>query len=266
MTFGCDNGHRFDRAREGYVNLLIAGQRRSREPGDSKEMVAARRRFLATGPYQRLTTTLAWVVARAAVAAREHGATVPVLLDVGCGDGHHTRAVASAADGIVCGIDVAKPAVAAAAKAHGGAWYAVASAADLPLAPASVDVVLNVFGPIVPAELARVLHAGGTAVVAHPGPRHLAELRRLVYAQPQLHEVKDPLRGATALFTRTGRISVTFPFVTTDPRALHDLFTMTPYRWHAPPDVDERLDAAARDGFVTDVDVIITTYTRQFAP
>ena len=42
----CDNGHSFDIARQGYVNLLGARDKRSRDPGDSKAMVSARRDFL----------------------------------------------------------------------------------------------------------------------------------------------------------------------------------------------------------------------------
>ncbi|MHB8457562.1 MAG: putative RNA methyltransferase, partial [Acidimicrobiales bacterium] len=51
QQWACPLGHSFDVAREGYVNLLLAGQRRSRQPGDSAEMVSARRRFLATGAF-----------------------------------------------------------------------------------------------------------------------------------------------------------------------------------------------------------------------
>ena len=39
----CPRGHCFDRAKEGYVNLLPVGQKHSKAPGDDKAMVAARR-------------------------------------------------------------------------------------------------------------------------------------------------------------------------------------------------------------------------------
>jgi 23S rRNA (guanine745-N1)-methyltransferase len=274
----CVNGHSFDIAREGYVNLLIAGQRRSRQPGDSAEMVAARRRFLATGSYDRVTNAITLVAARAMAGAASRLGSTPTLLDVGCGDGHHTRRVAEnvtagapgldAVDAVVCGIDVAKAAVAPAAREHPLGWYAVASAADMPLPNASVDVALNVFGPAMPAELARVLHGGGTVVTAHPGRNHLAGLRRIVYPEARSHQVKGPLRQAGEWFAQAGSVTVTFPLVIDDSRVLRDLFTMTPYRWHAPPDIGERLDAEAGrpGGFVTDVDVVITSYARRPSP
>jgi 23S rRNA (guanine745-N1)-methyltransferase len=265
----CASGHSFDGARQGYVNLLVAGQRRSRQPGDSKEMVDARRRFLATGAYDRVSDALAHTISRASLAAAERFGRDITVLDVGCGDGHHTRRVASrligeALPAVVAGVDVSKPAIAIAARAHPEGWYAVASAADLPVAAGAVDVAMDAFGPVMAAELARVVPAGGTVVAAHPGPAHLGSLRRLVYAEPRPHDVKDPLRAGKAWFRRTGTMRVTYPLTLVRPPDLVDLFTMTPYRWHAPPEIDVRLaeEATAPGGFSTEVDVIVTTYHR----
>ena len=47
----CGKGHCFDRAREGYWHLLPVQSMRTKAPGDSKEMVAARRAFLNAGYY-----------------------------------------------------------------------------------------------------------------------------------------------------------------------------------------------------------------------
>lgn len=246
----CPAGHSFDVAREGYVNLQLAGQRRGRQPGDSAEMVHARRRFLATGAYDVLTAAVAQ-----AVAAEDPG----VVLDVGCGEGYHTRAIAAQA---VLGVDIAKAAVAFAARAHPAGWYAVASAADLPVQNAAIDVALNVFGPNAARELARVVRPGGTVVTAHPGPAHLASLRSLVYAEPAPHEVKPPLRAADGWFTQTGSESIIFDVVLTDVSVVRDLFAMTPYSWQAPPDIDVRLAAAVTPRFQTIADVRVTTYRR----
>ena len=48
----CPAGHSFDVARQGYLHLLPVQKKRSLDPGDSKDMVAARRRFLNAGFYQ----------------------------------------------------------------------------------------------------------------------------------------------------------------------------------------------------------------------
>ena len=39
----CPQGHSFDVARQGYVNLLTVGRKHSRQPGDSPTQLAARR-------------------------------------------------------------------------------------------------------------------------------------------------------------------------------------------------------------------------------
>ena len=45
----CPKGHRFDRAKEGYVHLLPPHRRHSKSPGDDRKMVAARAAFLERG-------------------------------------------------------------------------------------------------------------------------------------------------------------------------------------------------------------------------
>ncbi len=64
--------------------MLPVQRKRSRDPSDSTEMVAARRRFLEAGHYQ----SIADAVSRAVLAE----APPPILLrcfDVGCGEGYY---------------------------------------------------------------------------------------------------------------------------------------------------------------------------------
>jgi 23S rRNA (guanine745-N1)-methyltransferase len=247
----CPTGHSFDVAREGYVNLLLSDRRRSRQPGDSREMVGARRRFLATGAYDPLSAA----VARAAADEQPR-----VVLDVGCGEGRHTRSISAP---VVLGVDVAKAAVAAAARSDPDGSYAVASASDLPLQDDSVDVAVNVFGPVIAGELARVVRPGGTVIAAFPRAGHLEHLRSMVYSDPRPHAVKPPLRDAEEWFIQTASLSVTFTLALTDVAALRDLFAMTPYRWHAPPDMDDRIAAAVSPRFETLADIEVATYCRR---
>ena len=249
----CPTGHSFDVAREGYVNLLLSDQRRSRQPGDSPEMVGARRRFLGTGAYDPLSAA----VARAVAAEQPRQ-----VLDVGCGEGRHTRSICAP---VVLGVDVAKAAVAAAARSDPDGSYAVASASDLPLQDGSVDVAVNVFGPVIPGELARVVRPGGTVVAAFPGAGHLDQLRSMVYSDARPHQVKPPLRDAGEWFVQTAAMSVTFTLAFTDAAALRDLFAMTPYRWHAPADMDDRIAAAVSPRFETLADIEVATYCRRGA-
>ncbi len=76
----CPNGHSFDRAREGYLNLLVGGRiAGDTVPGDTPASLAARRRFLSTSAYAPIADALATVVSQI---------DGPVL-DVGCGEGYY---------------------------------------------------------------------------------------------------------------------------------------------------------------------------------
>lgn len=45
----CPQGHSYDMAKEGYVNLLAIQKRHAADPGDGKAMVRARRAFCRRG-------------------------------------------------------------------------------------------------------------------------------------------------------------------------------------------------------------------------
>src|ERR1035438_2222663 len=76
----CAQGHSFDVARSGYINLLQPQERRSKVPGDTAAAVAGRRRLHDLG----VTAPLLQAIA-AMVAAQPDDA----VLDAGCGDGFY---------------------------------------------------------------------------------------------------------------------------------------------------------------------------------
>src|SRR2546421_12883087 len=86
----CARGHAFDIARSGYINLLQPQERRSREPGDSADAVAARRRFLDRGHAEPLLSAIRAMMPRA-----------DSILDAGCGEGYYLGSI-----GRGCGIDI----------------------------------------------------------------------------------------------------------------------------------------------------------------
>ncbi|HWW52182.1 MAG TPA: methyltransferase domain-containing protein, partial [Acidimicrobiales bacterium] len=225
--------------------------------------------FLATGAFERISDRLNDAIGRMAEGVAAAGES-PAVLDVGCGEGYYTRRLADALDHVladppsgpacIAGVDLSRPAVAVAAKRHRRGWYAVASAFDVPVPPASIDIVMSVFGPIATGELVRIVRPGGAVVAAHPGPAHLFALRQLVYEEAVPHEVKDPLRSEADGFRPTGSLRVTYPLRVPSVEASRQLLHMTPYRWHAGRDIDERLSALG--GLSTEVDVVISTYER----
>ncbi|HBS77040.1 MAG TPA: SAM-dependent methyltransferase, partial [Pseudomonas sp.] len=83
----CPANHRFDRARQGYLNLLPVQHKNSRDPGDNQAMVEARRRFLDGGHYAPLAKRLAQLAAERSPRR---------WLDIGCGEGYYTAQIAQA--------------------------------------------------------------------------------------------------------------------------------------------------------------------------
>lgn len=80
-SFICPQRHQFDVAKEGYINLLPVQHKRSRDPGDSAEMMQARRAFLDAGHYQPLRDAVISLL-------RERlDKSATAILDIGCGEG-----------------------------------------------------------------------------------------------------------------------------------------------------------------------------------
>lgn len=75
-SFVCPGRHQFDVAKEGYVNLLPVQHKRSRDPGDSAEMMQARRAFLDAGHYQPLRDAIVNVLKEK---SNSEDAAIPIL-------------------------------------------------------------------------------------------------------------------------------------------------------------------------------------------
>jgi 23S rRNA (guanine745-N1)-methyltransferase len=165
-ALGCGSGHRFDVARQGYVNLLGGDAR----PGtaDTPAMVAAREAFLDRGHYAPLAQAVAAAVP----------ASASCVVDLGAGTGYYLRwALDAAPSAVGLALDISKHAARRAARAHPRAAALVADAwAALPVRDGVASVVLSVFAPRNADEIARVLSPDGLLIVAAPTPRHLAGL------------------------------------------------------------------------------------------
>lgn len=280
----CPSGHSFDVAAQGYTHLLPVQHKRSRDPGDSKEMIAARRRFLQAGHY----AAIADAVCAHVLAQRQPGRALDIL-DAGCGEGYYLRALQAAtcqaaktgladvatrpADagqtsqpvGQACagqvllrpvGVDISKWAVMAAARRDAHSTWLVATNANLPIRTASLDVVLCMFGfPVYP-EFARVLRPGGLLLQVDAGPDHLRELRSVIY--PSLRAERCAVTQTPAGFRRQTAQRVRAGLTLSSAQDIGDLLVMTPHFYRA--DSDGRARAAALTHLTTTLDVEVTPF------
>ena len=228
----CANHHRFDRAKEGYLNLLPVQHKRSREPGDAREQLQARRAFLQAGYFAPLREQLLALLPQSAQA----------VLDIGCGEGYFPSAMAGhLAQARVLGIDIAKEGVRLASRAvrqQGlSVDYAVASSYALPVQDQSIDVVTRIYAPSEATELLRVLKPDGCLLLVAPGPEHLIRLRQQVYQQVRLHEPPALPPG----FSLRAHQRLLLDLSVAPGAHTQALLAMTPFAWRMPAPLKQQL-------------------------
>jgi 23S rRNA (guanine745-N1)-methyltransferase len=242
----CPRRHSFDIARQGYVNLLTG---RAPHNGDTTEMVTARTDFLSAGHYDVISTALA-AAADTALSAADTALSAadtalvagpdayPLVVDAGAGTGRHLAAVLAAVPAAVgLALDISKPALRRAARAHPRVTAALADTWQrLPLTDASTALLLNVFAPRNGAEFRRVLAPGGRLLVVTPAADHLTELVAalgLLRVDPaKADRVAASLAGHFTEESTTGHrreLTLSGPEIAT-------LVGMGPSAWHTDPE------------------------------
>lgn len=240
----CEQGHRFDLAKEGYLNLLPVQHRHSKAPGDSAEMVRGRQAFLASGAYEPLVDRL-WQVIEPLIA--RHTSELPnpanlTALDCGCGEGYYVSHFQKQAQSVDVslqwlGLDISKLAVKKAAKQLPKGQTAVASSFYIPLADASLDFVTRVFAPADLSEIQRVIRSKGWFLDVAPGPKHLLELKQYVYAEAREHALPPIWEG----WQLAQEIPLRFEMTLTQADLVNHLLLMTPFHWKISADNREKL-------------------------
>lgn len=254
----CAASHAFDVAREGYVNLLLAHQKKSPDAGDSADAARARRSFLAQGHYDCLSDRINEILASELA---HHDAQTRCVLDAGCGEGYFLRRHAEQmADEprAAChryGVDISKPSIRLAARVDRHAEFAVGSTYRLPVRPASVDIACRIFAPSDDAEMLRVLRRTGRLLIVSPGPDHLQALRRMLYDTPREH-VPEP--QSPEGFRRIGNWRVTYGIRLISSEPIRDLVAMTPYQWRGDRSMREQL--LALDSLDVEADFLVNLY------
>ena len=257
-VWACENGHSYDVAKEGYVNLLLVQNKNSKEPGDNKQMVNGRRAFLEQGFYQPLADAISKIF-------NQHLATLTdptkvSFFDAGCGEGYYMSQVSQnfqQADIQIefSGLDISKFAVQKAAKKYSKHHFAVASTFQLPLENASQDAVLQIFAPSSELEVHRVLKPGGIWITVNPAANHLYEFKQALYDTPTEHKADQVTPDG---FSLAQQINLSFVIHLPKPQQRENLLMMTPYYWSATAEKKQKLVDNLRQ-FTTDFDICVYT-------
>lgn len=284
-TWRCDGSlhlkqtaHPFDVARQGYVNLLPVQQKKSKAPGDSQASIEARKRFLNAGHYQPLQALICQkmveLLAKKELPSEQTGKPVN-WLDIGCGEGYYTQAMAQTGMDTLIAADISKPAIvelAKASKAISSLWNQqdkndgietaviyplVTSAAHLPLRAQNINGISSIFSPILPAAFNEVLSDEGYLIIAKPDIRHLATMREALFDDVREHDSDKFLQELAPYFTllNTYNVSTELKLSADD---LADLLTMTPYAYRAHSEKRQALLASvATETFATEAKFVI---------
>ncbi len=246
-TWRCDGSlhpkqtaHPFDVARQGYVNLLPVQQKKSKAPGDSQQSIDARKRFLNAGHYQPLNDLIcqkmaALLTAKKAIPDQKDK---PInWLDIGCGEGYYTQAMAQTGMDVLIAADISKPAVvelAKTSKALGRLWYQ-------PVKDDSATEVIK----------AAAIYPLVTSAA------HLATMREALFDDVREHDSEKFLQELAPYFQllETNHVSTKLSLSAEE---LADLMTMTPYAYRARSDKRQALLAeVAAQPFATEAKFVI---------
>ncbi|MDN6225167.1 MAG: methyltransferase domain-containing protein [Lactococcus lactis] len=231
-TYKCENNHTFDLAKEGYLNLLLNAKKTS---GDSKEMMAARRDFLAKGYYEKLSD-------RVNQRLKKSHSTDQAILDIGCGEGYYLsrfqKEIAPKASNFY-GMDISKLGIRMAAKKNPMIHWLVANFAKLPFKDKSVSTVLSMFAEYSVPEIDRILTDDGNIIIVRAANNHLIELKNIIY--PEIHEKVKTSSIKTFPGFCVEQENFSYKVTIQSTEDLLSLLLMTPHYWKIKPEGIENL-------------------------
>ena len=252
--YACDNGHSFDRAKQGYCNFLLANQKNSKDPGDSRVMIDSRRAFLEQGYYEFLTDALIESICRNIDLTQSGPFNI---LDLGAGEGYYLNCLYRALEKesnlnlYGFGIDISKVANRRAASLYKDFEFVVGSTYNLPVITETVNIALSIFSPYSVNEVVRTLKPMGIFIKVLPGPRHLFQIKEKIYQEVNLHK----LPVLDEAFELIDQLKVNRMLNLKSSKDIQSLLGMTPLNWHGYSDA--KFDLSQLTSFNVEADFVI---------
>jgi len=252
-VFRCENNHSFDLAKENYLNLLPVQFKHSKNPGDNKAMVNARRAFLEQGYYQPLMDRLLALYNEKVTANSDKPAMV---LDAGCGEGFYTHQHKNDQNSVY-GVDIAKEAIKKAGKKYQQCHFSVATLSKLPFADNLFSWIVSVYAPILEEEFTRVLSPGAFLLTVTPAKQHLMQLKQCIYDDAKEHDVeKLPIENLSLVHQE----NISYQMQLKSGQDTLNLLSMTPFAFKASEEVKQNL--LNQDNFTCQADFLIRLYQK----
>ena len=233
--FVCENGHTYDIARQGYVNLLPVHFKRSRQPGDSKAMIIARTQFLETGIYQPIADKLNEIVSAQIINDKD-----VCILDAGCGEGFYFDSLMkflsdspSANNISLIGLDISKDAIIHANKRTKQISWIVGTNRQPPLLDESVDIIICMFGFVSREGFEKILKPGGIIILLDPGDQHLKQLREIIYPVVNKQDTGDSKQIEIDGYILLRSEKLLFDEMISSNEQVNHLLIMTPHFYRA---------------------------------
>lgn len=246
-TYKCDKNHSFDRAKEGYVNLLSGKHKAGELIGDNRDMAKSRRLFLEKGHYDFLAQSICSQINKN-----------DNVLDISCGEGYYTDYFRRKTGAQVSGFDISKEMIKLAAKKYKETFFFVANIARIPVKDASIDTAIQICAPFSEKEFARILKKDGKLLSVVPGRKHLWEMKKVLYKTPYENNEDNTVYGSLIL---TDEITVNNTISLTSSEEIMSLFAMTPYYYRTSARDKEKL--AGLSELETQAEFKIRVFTRR---
>lgn len=236
----CANGHSFDIARQGYVNLLPVQHKRTKQPGDSNKMIVARTQFLNTGAYEPIANKIAELIFTQITCPRNISDKEICLMDAGCGEGYYFDWVFNALKNkesdikfSFIGLDISKDAIIASTKRNKQISWVVGTNRQPPVSDYSVDIILCVFGFHSYKGFNKILKPNGRMILVEPGPEHLKELREVIYKDVKHSDSSNFSHENEQGFSLINQDQLKFRIDAINNESINNLLIMTPHLYRA---------------------------------